>query len=425
MSYIFFSDTFPPRPDGVAHSVAWSCQALRDRHKEVVLVRPDTTDRESGASDITLPSRRAFGRDYHVSWTSYFRSCSRILRASGISIDDIEAIHVHSLGPIGLLGLRCAWMTSSPLVLSWHTDLISYASVYPEIYLGAHLALLHVIRYRRGGDHPLHDLSVSGVARTILRSVDAVVAPSMKTASQLRTLCPDVTLSIVPTGLPTDMHRRTDMDVPLLRSKLGIGPEERVLLFVGRLSAEKNPQLLVSTFREIRLRSSNVRCVAVGNPGPGSQGRAWRREFGRNGIVTLPSMSHSELLALYRASDLLLVTSLTETQGLTALEACAVGLPVLCVDPSVASFGEATLREVNIVAAATPAEIAAATIRTLDSPGGANKYAEDIARRWLERSSATQADRLIDLYDHLQRRRKPHVVKRSDNLHCGFECSLT
>src|SRR5580704_5822877 len=131
MSYVFFSDTYLPRPDGVAHSVAWSAQALRELGKEVIIVRPDNGDAPRGAYELPLPSSRPPCRDYRVSWSSYFRSVRKWLESSAVSLDAIEIIHVHSLGPIGMLGLRCAWSKSIPAVLSWHTDLLSYAKVYP------------------------------------------------------------------------------------------------------------------------------------------------------------------------------------------------------------------------------------------------------------------------------------------------------
>jgi len=177
MSYVFFSDTYLPRPDGVAHSVAWSAQALRELGKEVIIVRPDNGDAPRGAYELPLPSSRPPCRDYRVSWSSYFRSVRKWLESSAVSLDAIEIIHVHSLGPIGMLGLRCAWSKSIPAVLSWHTDLLSYAKVYPEVYLGALAARSQMLMWSPNKRNSLRDLSMSETIRRMLRSVDSVVAP--------------------------------------------------------------------------------------------------------------------------------------------------------------------------------------------------------------------------------------------------------
>jgi glycosyltransferase involved in cell wall biosynthesis len=405
VSYVFFSDTYIPHPDGVAHSVAWSAQALRDLGKDVVIVRPDDGSSRSSAYELPLPSNPAPFRDYYVSWSSYIRSAGELLERSMIGKGEIEVIHVHSLGPIGMLGLRCAWTKSIPAVLSWHTDLLSYADIYPEIYLGALAARLQMMVYWPHKGSIFRDLSMAETIRTILHSVDCVVAPSVKTAKHLSLLCPEARITLVPTGLPDYVFRYKDFTPSRMRDVLHIRTNDEVVLSVGRLSAEKNPSLLISSFRAIQSIRRNVKCIAVGDPGPSQNGLKWQLELRNNGAIVLPSMRHTELLELYRAANLLLVTSLTETQGLTVLEAHAVGLPVVCVDPGLEWFGDAVMPNVLVAKTATPEDIVNASIRVLDEISGKPTHA-DANSAYSSLTSRTQGEKFIELYEQLYRCRK-------------------
>jgi 1,2-diacylglycerol 3-alpha-glucosyltransferase len=404
MSYMYFSDTYLPHPDGVANSVAWSVQALRDLGKEVVLVRPD----DNGArapDDILQASARMLFRDYRVSWPSYITSSAGWFRTSGIDARTIDVIHVHSLGPIGMLGLRCAWSMSIPSVLSWHTDLIRYASIYPEVYLGAVASFIQLIAVSPSGRGVLRGVSLRGIIRKILESVDEVVAPSIKAAAQLSELSPTSAVSIVPTGLPEYAFQGAAIASPGLRRNLGIRNDEKIILFVGRLSAEKNPGLLVRTIRIINSTRRRIRCVTVGDPRPGREGRLWRTRLQDLGVYVLPAMMHAELLQVYREADLLLVTSLTETQGLTVLEARAAGLPVVCADAALAFFEKVAIPGVQIAKTASPVDIAQACIKVLDRTLERCYSPINSANNYSELSANVQVLKLIELYDRVTAKR--------------------
>jgi 1,2-diacylglycerol 3-alpha-glucosyltransferase len=399
MSYVFFSDTYLPRRDGVAHSVAWSAEALRELGKDAIIVRPHTGRNSDGKDDICLSSSRLMRRDYYVSWSSYLRRSKWLLEKWGVDSSGIEVIHVHSLGPIGMLGLRYAWSKSIPVILSWHTDIFSYADVYPEVYAGTIPALLQTFMLSHKRNELRRGPPMSAAVRNLLLSVDCVVAPSVKTAVRLSQICPETPAPVVPTGLPKYVF--CDRAKSQVKRNLGIAADDRIVLWVGRLSTEKNPALLIASFHEIKSRRPKVRCVAVGDVGPGRRGRDWRRVLCSSGIDVLPSMEHAELLKLYKAVDLLLVTSLTETQGLTVLEAHAVGLPVVSVDPTLAFFGDALMSNVWAVNTATAKEVATASLRVLDEgvSGAARNALSDDERFHL--SASTQAVRLINLYELL------------------------
>jgi alpha-1,6-mannosyltransferase len=160
-------------------------------------------------------------------------------------------------------------------------------------------------------------------------------------------------LDVVPLGVNLDLFRpRTNGARPAVS---GIDPARPVVLFVGRLSKEKDLDMLYAAHRELEKDGGTQLLIA----GDGPLGREARR-FARNreGIVYLGTCAHGEKLAeLYRSADVLAVPSRNETFSLIVLEAFASGLPVVAVKQG------------------GPAEICAPGIGALATPGDAQDFA--------------------------------------------------
>jgi glycosyltransferase involved in cell wall biosynthesis len=103
------------------------------------------------------------------------------------------------------------------------------------------------------------------------------------------------------------------------------------VLYVGRLSVEKNFPFLVDLCRSFRRglgQNIDAQLVAVGEGYFLEQRDAWLRDD----IVLLGYKKGIELSTLYASSQLFLFPSLTDTLGQTVMEAQASGLPVICSD---------------------------------------------------------------------------------------------
>lgn len=393
MTYLFFSDTYVPHRDGVAHSVAWTVDAMRNLGEDVVLVRPRWyRDDKGNPSEIVLPSIRPWLRDYRVSLCGYTASLDEWLVKSGLKSSDISLIHIHSLGPVGMFGFRCAWSMAIPVVFTWHTDVLSYSRYYGEVYL-AFLAALPII-YEHLGVWPL---SLLQSINAILRSVDAIITPSIKSATQLNGIYRGGSVSVIPTGLPAYVSENQHLPRELVRRSVGVYDDQPLVLSVGRLSGEKNPRLLSSILDILCTTKPQVRCVVVGDGGIGKR-RIQRTLYGPGSVNVVPAVGHRELLNLYQAADVLIVPSITETQGLTVLEAASVGLPVVCVDPGVAVFGSKKIPGVAVSISADPNDVVTAIVRVLDSASSTCRALRSTLMGPEIFSSETQALRLLQLY---------------------------
>ena len=128
---------------------------------------------------------------------------------------------------------------------------------------------------------------------------------------------------------PTVFHPGDEGDRPADRAALKLPTHPTVLLYVGRLSHEKNTQTLFAAFHRLcRRRAGQYHLVVVGD---GQQRKLVKALQNKTGAVTWqPYCSDArELARFYRAADLFVHPGVQETFGLVTLESQACGTPVV------------------------------------------------------------------------------------------------
>lgn len=203
-----------------------------------------------------------------------------------------------------------------------------------------------------------------------------------------------------------------DEVVAARRAELGAGPRDVVCLAVGRLVGEKGFRELFAAARLLRSTAPEARVVVVGPADP-DKGDAVSPEEQRRAAdagVRFLGLRH-DVEALYAASDVFVLASYREGFPRAAMEASAMGLPVVATDVrgcrQVVEHGRTGLlvppREVRPLAAALAALTGDAALRRRLGTAAAEKAARDFDQQ-----------RVIDLtlavYDRLLgggRRRRP------------------
>ena len=128
---------------------------------------------------------------------------------------------------------------------------------------------------------------------------------------------------------PTVFHPGDEHGEPSARAELRLPPYTTVLLYVGRLSQEKNTQTLFAAFHRLcRRRAGKFHLVVIGD---GQQRRLVKALQNKTEAVTWhPYCSDGrELAKFYRAADLFVHPGVQETFGLVTLESQACGTPVV------------------------------------------------------------------------------------------------
>lgn len=130
-------------------------------------------------------------------------------------------------------------------------------------------------------------------------------------------------------GVEPSIFRPSDAPQDSARNELGLPPETTLLLYVGRLSPEKNTKTLFAAFRRLcRQERGRYHLLVVGD---GQQRRALKSVQRKTGAITWqPYCSDPHQLArFYRAADLFVHPGVQETFGLVTLESQACGTPVV------------------------------------------------------------------------------------------------
>lgn len=139
-------------------------------------------------------------------------------------------------------------------------------------------------------------------------------------------------------GIPQErvvvIRNGTEHEIAEQPKSLSRKGEKKRLLFVGRLSVQKNiPLMLEAIAVYVKKYGSEIRLAIVGEGEIRSAVQSHIDRLKLGGIVTLRGLLYGEALqAVYEDSDLLLLTSASESFGLVLIEAMAKGLPIVSVN---------------------------------------------------------------------------------------------
>jgi glycosyltransferase involved in cell wall biosynthesis len=141
---------------------------------------------------------------------------------------------------------------------------------------------------------------------------------------------PDWKLRAVHNGI--NCHRFDGyIDPAVCRRTYGIGPLDPMVLFVGRMTTQKGPDLLLDAVPSILHRRGDAKVVFVGD-GDLKPGLQWRvHQIGvAHGVRFVGAMGQNgDLVNLFKSADVVCVPSRNEPFGITVLEAWAAGKPVI------------------------------------------------------------------------------------------------
>lgn len=173
-------------------------------------------------------------------------------------------------------------------------------------------------------------------SKNIVNKADRIIAPSEKTRQLLKSYGVFRPIEIVPTGIDLELfHKKSDpARLKELKKQLHIPPENRVIIFVGRLAKEKNIEELV--LYHSKLRDPHITLLIVGDGPHKTKLEECVKNTKANAVFT-GIVQYDEIADYYRLGDIFVSASTSETQGLTYIESLACGVPTLCrKDPCLA-----------------------------------------------------------------------------------------
>jgi len=169
---------------------------------------------------------------------------------------------------------------------------------------------------------------VRAILRRLYRRCDAIVAPAESTAAILRAQRMNSDISLWSRGVDRNQFNPGRRSLEWRRDR-GIGDEEMVVAFLGRLVLEKGLDMFADAVDAARAKGVALKVVAIGD-GPA---RATFEERLPDTFFT-GELTGDELAAALASADVFLNPSITETFGNVTLEAMACGLPVIAAAAS-------------------------------------------------------------------------------------------
>jgi len=218
--------------------------------------------------------------------------------------------HIHSAtpGPLGLAALAIARILRLPIVGTYHTALPQYAQYLTDDVSVAEIVWKYVVWY--------------------YEQMDLIYVPSASTAAELIAKgIPESKVKLFPRGVDTSLFNPARRNGCFARH--GVDADMVKILYVGRVSKEKNLELLVKAFSKLA-RSMEKVCLVVVGDGPYLD--EMRRALDGIPAVFTGYLEGDALASLYASADLFVFPSTTDTFGNVVLEAQASGIPVIVTD---------------------------------------------------------------------------------------------
>lgn len=305
MRIAYITETYPPEVNGVSLTVERTVRHLRARGHEVDLIRPRQSGEVPGEGTgemRTMGCPIPMYPDLRIGLASAASLRQRLERTQA------ELVHVATEGPLGWSAIKAAQSLSLPITSDFRTNFHEYSRYYGLGWLKP-VVLDYLRRFHNHGQ------------RTFV--------PTQATRDRLAAEGFE-RLEVVGRGVDTVLFS-PEKRSPELREALGAS-EGPILLYVGRLAAEKSVELALCAFEAVRMRMPGASMVVVGD---GPLRKTLEEDFPDARFI---GAQHGEDLARWYASaDLFLFPSSSETFGNVTLEALASGLPVIAFDTAAAA----------------------------------------------------------------------------------------
>jgi len=248
------------------------------------------------------------------------------------------------------------------------------------------LATVHSTEYgRRNGIHSDYERMIHETEAWLTYEAWKVICCSNYMVSHVKWVfgLPEDKLVMIPNGVDAKEYEKSDTDLNQFRRRFAL-PEEKIVLFVGRLVYEKGIHVLINAVPKV-LEKVNAKFVIVGNGYMQQSLSEHIRNIGlAHKVMFTGFVDDKTLRNLQKCADVSVVPSLFEPFGIVALEAMAAESPVVVSDTG--GLSEIVEHEVTGIKVYpnNPDSLAWGITRVLLDESLANKLRENAYRKVVE-----------------------------------------
>ncbi len=316
-----FTDSYPPFINGVSTSVETLKNALEEKGHivYVVTVGQDATtysyDEEKRI--LKVPGLPTGIYDYRAA------SIYPVKVIKTIKSWELDIIHSHTEMCMGIFARLLAKQYHIPLVHTYHTMYKDYT-------------------YYISRNHKYFDMGCKKAVEYLSKfycddTANAFIVPTIKTYHLFRDEYHyNKEIYIVPTGIDSSRFNKENVNLQKaneIRKKLGYKKNDFVYLFVGRMAQEKNILFLLDAMSKIKSRKNNIKLLLIGDGPDKDEYESKMKELVlQDSVKFFGSAPWNDMPLYYHMCQAFVTASVTETQGLTVIEALAAEKPVLCIE---------------------------------------------------------------------------------------------
>ncbi|MFO7951641.1 MAG: glycosyltransferase family 4 protein [Bacillota bacterium] len=377
MNIGIFTNSFRPYTSGVVRSIELFSREFSNRGHNVFVFGPDypmlNPPKEEGVYRfISLPAPTMPEFSLPIPLSAHL--------SSTIKKNNLEVIHAHYPFLLGRMGAKAARRYKLPLVFTFHTLYEQY---------------VHYLPFAKNASKKV----VQSIARDFCNRSNTVVAPSQIVVNYLQRIGVKSPIVNIPTGI--DLEEFKDLDSNWLVNNYEIKPDQKVLLFVGRLGEEKNVTFLIKAFLTVVKTCPDCHLVLVGKGPQENQLRKLCRKLNIADKVTFTGvLPRHNIVHCYASAHLFVFPSITETQGLVIGEAKAAGLPIIAIK----AYGPAEMvfdGEDGVLTEPSHGSFTRAIIDLLKNEELYEQMSKNALANVQQFSSSRCAERMLEVYQNL------------------------
>lgn len=295
------TETYPPEINGVAMTISRMVEGLRQRHV-VELIRPRQNAQDSAKHEPTLQEVlvRGIPIPRYQDLKLGLPAKRQLIKLWTKQRPDV--VHIVTEGPLGSSAIAAARKLGIPVSSDFHTNFHSYSRHYGFGWL---------------------QKTVAAYLRNLHNRTYTTLVPTQELRD---TLAKDgyQNLQVVARGVDTALFHPGKRSEKLRLQWGVVADDELAVIYVGRISAEKNLPLVVRAFKAMQASNPKLKLVLVGDGPVRAELQRQNPEYIFAGMRT-----GEDLAAHYASGDIFLFPSMTETYGNVTVEAMASGLAVV------------------------------------------------------------------------------------------------
>ncbi len=378
-----FSDNYPPQVSGVSTSVFMLKKALEKRGHVVYVVTTSINSStkyslEENGRVLKIPGIPTGIYDYRLTGAYPMRMINTIRKWH------LDVIHSQTEFGIGMCARVISKQFNIPLVHTYHTMYEDY---------------VHYIT--KGHFNNISKKIVEYLTLFYYEKIPEIIVPTKKTYNLFKFKYNiDSNINIIPTGIEIERFYRENVnasDIKKLKEELCLTAKDFIVLYVGRIAAEKNIVFLIESHRDLIKSCPNMKMVIVGDgPDKSKYEDLVHKYHLENSIIFTGKVMWSRIPLYYSLADVFVTASVTETQGLTVIEAMASGTMPICINDE--SFNTTVVDSLNGYIFNNKREYKEKLLQVYREPETVKKLSKQARINAEKFSSKYFAEQVLDVY---------------------------